>query len=52
LNVPELAKRLECAVFSGAVGRMENLETWMISMRTKSGAEATAVQTLRDIDPG
>jgi hypothetical protein len=33
---------LECAGFSGAVGRTENLERWMISVRTKSGAEVTA----------
>jgi hypothetical protein len=38
----------ECAGFSGAVGRAENLEKWMISEWTKSGAEAIAVQTLRE----
>jgi hypothetical protein len=44
----EVAKRLECAGFSGAVGRAENVERWMISVRTKSGAKVTAVQTLRE----
>ncbi len=41
---------LECAGFSGAVERAENLERWMISVRTKSGAEVTAVQTLRVVE--
>jgi hypothetical protein len=49
---------LECAGFSGAVGRAERLEWWMFLVRTKSGAEVTAtsrrsvakaeVQTLRE----
>ena len=54
----EVAKRLECAGFSGAVGRAERLEWWIFPVRTKSGAEVTAtsrrsvakaeVQTLRE----
>jgi hypothetical protein len=48
LGFTNCAKRLECAGFSGAVGRAENLERWMIPVRTKSGAEVTAVQTLRE----
>jgi hypothetical protein len=41
---------LECAGFSGAVERAENLERRIISVRTKSGAEVTAVQTLRAVE--
>jgi len=41
------AKRLECAGFSGAVERAKNLERRVILVRTESGAEVTAVQTLR-----
>jgi hypothetical protein len=49
---------MECAGFSGAVGRAENLERRMFPVRTKSGAEVTVtsrrsvakaeVQTLRE----
>jgi len=42
-----VAKRLECAGFSGAVERAKNLERRVILVRTESGAEVTAVQTLR-----
>jgi hypothetical protein len=38
----KVAKRLECAGFSGAVGRAERLDWWMFPMRTKSGAEVNA----------
>jgi len=44
----KVAKRLECAGFSGAVGRAERLEWRIFPVRTKSGAEVTAVQTLRE----
>jgi hypothetical protein len=42
-----VAKSLECAGFSGAVERAKNLERLVILVRTESGAEVTAVQTLR-----
>jgi hypothetical protein len=42
-----VAKRLECAGFSGAVERAKNLERRVILVWTESGAEVTAVQTLR-----
>ena len=42
------AKRLECAGFSRAVVRADDLEYRMIFVRVESGAEATAVQTLRE----
>ena len=45
----KVAKRLECAGFSGAVEPAKNLEKRMIPVvRTKSGAEVTAIQTLRE----
>jgi hypothetical protein len=43
-----VAKRLECAAFSGAVEWAKNLERRVILVRTESGAEVTAVQTLRE----
>jgi len=42
------AKRLDCARWSGGLVRTEFSEKRMVSVRSKSGAEATAVQTLRD----
>jgi hypothetical protein len=46
--VRKVAKRLDCARFSGAFVRPENPGKRMISARSNSGAKATAVQTLRD----
>ena len=43
-----VAKRLECAGFSGAVERAKNLDRRVMLVRTESGAEVTAVQTLRE----
>ena len=43
-----VAKRLECAGFSGAVERAKDLKRRVILLRTESGAEVTAVQTLRE----
>jgi hypothetical protein len=43
-----VAKRLECADFSGAVERAKNLKRRVILLRAESGAEVTAVQTLRE----
>jgi hypothetical protein len=43
-----LAKRLDCAGFSRAIVRAKGLELRIIFVRTKSVAEATAVQTLRE----
>jgi hypothetical protein len=48
LRLTNRAKRPGVRQSSGAFGRAENLERWMISVRTKSGAEVTAVQTLRE----
>jgi hypothetical protein len=42
------AKRLECAAFSGAVVRREHFHLRIVFRWTESGAEVTAVQTLRD----
>jgi hypothetical protein len=39
---------LECAGFSGAVERAKDLKRRVILLRTESGAEVTAVQTLRE----
>jgi len=41
-----VAQRLDCAGFSGAIERVVNLDRQRIPLRAKSGAEATAVQTL------
>jgi hypothetical protein len=43
-----VAKRLECAGFSGAVERAKNLNRRVLLVRTESGAEVAAVQTLRE----
>ena len=48
MQVADVAKRLECARFSGALVRAEDLYRWMIFVRVESGAEVTAVQTLRE----
>jgi hypothetical protein len=42
----KFAKRLACAGFGGATKWAENLEKRIISVRTKSGAEVTALQAL------
>jgi len=42
------AKRLECAVFGGAFERAADCSQRRVSARKKSGAEATAGQTLRE----
>ena len=43
------AERLDCAGFSRAFGRAEIFCNSVVNARTKSGAKATTVQTLRAI---
>ena len=50
MDALERAKRLDCAVFSGAVRRAENVKLWMILARAESGAKVTVVQTFRAFD--
>jgi len=43
----KIAKRLDCVRFSGAFARKGTVKWRMAFMRSKSGAKAAAVQTLR-----
>ena len=45
----KIAKRLDCAGFSGAFVRTKAVKRQMIFVRAKSGAKDTAVQTLRAV---